>query len=126
MYFGPAPPTVGPDMSMAFMRIWGSFITQDNPSIPNEVANGASSNNTAASNPASSWPEYSVYAPYQINLNQTGGTPLEVALLGVVNVTEFVGPGQVNDIELVNAYTWEGGRGVRCDFWRSVGGLVPE
>lgn len=25
-----------------------------------------------------------------------------------------------------DAYTWEGGRGFRCDFWRSVGELVPE
>lgn len=32
----------------------------------------------------------------------------------------------MNDFSLVNAYTWEGGRGVRCDFWRSMAGIVPE
>ena len=35
-------------------------------------------------------------------------------------------PGLSNDIGLVNAYTWEGGRGYKCDFSRSVGSIVPE
>ena len=51
------------------------------------------------------------------------------ALLGALavgNVTVMVGPTLRNDISLVNAYTWEGGRGYRCDFWRSVGPIVPE
>jgi hypothetical protein len=65
-----------------------------------------------------------------INLNETGGTAVEVTVNsfeGVpVNATEHVGPGLMNDITLVNAFTWEGGRGARCDFWRAVSGLVPE
>jgi hypothetical protein len=65
------------------------------------------------------------------NLNQTGGTPQSVDLFnttGVLdqNATEYVGPGQMNDITLVDAYEWEGGRGKRCDFWMSVAGIVPE
>lgn len=42
-----------------------------------------------------------------------------------INVTERRGPGLRNDFQLVNAFTWEGGRGVRCGFW-SMGVLVPE
>ena len=58
-------------------------------------------------------------------MNQTGGSTVSVPYDGL-NITEQTGVGAVNDFTLVNAYTWEGGRGVRCDFWRSVGGIVPE
>ena len=43
-----------------------------------------------------------------------------------MNVTEYMGPGLRNNFSLANAYTWEGGRGVRCDFWRAMGVIVPE
>jgi len=67
-----------------------------------------------------------------INLNQTGGhevtvngtTTLGIGNLG--NITIYQGPGFKNDISLVNAWTWEQGRGVRCAFWRSVAAIVPE
>ena len=36
------------------------------------------------------------------------------------------GPGVVNDFRLVDAETWEGGRGARCRFWRDVAPRVPE
>ncbi|KAG0651279.1 Secreted lipase [Hyphodiscus hymeniophilus] len=124
-YFGPAAPDQGPDFELAFTTIWGNFITKDNPSISNAVANGASSNNTS-DNPASSWPPFNIYAPFQINLNETGGVPFSIPSTGGANVTEFEEPGMTNDITLVNAYTWEGGRGFRCDFWRSMGVIVPE
>jgi hypothetical protein len=42
------------------------------------------------------------------------------------NETEYRDPGLTNNFTLVNAYTWEGGRGYRCDFWRSMAGIVPE
>ena len=41
-----------------------------------------------------------------------------------MTVTEEEGAGLRNDFKLVDAYTWEGGRGARCEFWRSMGGLV--
>lgn len=113
------------------MTIWGNFITQNNPSISQSVAVGSSS--TAASspvNPATNWPAYTNANPYQINLNETGGMPettVGVTFAGhPINVTVNVGPGLQNDITLVNAWTWEGGRGVRCDFWRAMGVIVPE
>lgn len=98
---------------------------KSNPSISSAIANGASSNSTAA-NPASSWPTFNIYAPYQINLNETGGTAISTQYLPGLNYTQYVGPGLQNAISLVNAYTWEGGRGYRCDFWRAVGAIVPE
>lgn len=124
-YFGPPTPNQSPDFVLAFQTIWGNFITKDNPSIPASIANGASTNATAA-NPASDWPPFSLYAPYQLNLNETGGTPFVTVALEGGNVTEYREPGLRNDLTLVDAYSWEGGRGVRCDFWRSVAAVVPE
>ena len=107
------------------MAIWVNFITQSNPSISAEIANG---DNSTATNPATDWPAWSIAQPYQLNLNESGGTPFQAATLAsdVPNITEFEEPGLRNSFELVDAYTWEGGRGVRCDFWRSVGAIVPE
>lgn len=66
-----------------------------------------------------------------INLNEPGG--LEYETVGTdnfaytqVNVTGYRGPGLKNDFSVVDAHSWEGGRGIRCDFWRSMGILVPE
>jgi hypothetical protein len=179
-YFGPATPNQGPDFQLAFrsmqarfipsyiysfvpfsavtdfrmcLGIWGNFITTNNPSISAQIANGASSNasSSGASNPASDWPPFAMYAPYQINMNETGGTPFSTQAVGSTgsylfallvvhevykmlirftdvehNETEYRNPGLTNNFTLVNAYTWEGGRGYRCDFWRSVAGIVPE
>ena len=143
-YFGPASPQQGPDFTKAFMRtqsyhtfllnqclpltdIVGNFVTANNPSITAAIANGASAKKSGTANPATDWPPYEIYAPYQIDLNQTGGTEISFATgIGTSNSTIYVEPGLANNFSLVNAYTWEGGRGYRCDFWRSVGSIVPE
>lgn len=41
------------------------------------------------------------------------------------SATEYMEPGLKNDFTLVNAYSWEGGRGSRGDFWRSIGVSMP-
>ena len=125
-YFGPPTVNQGPDFERAFMTIFGNYITTANPSISNLIANGASSSKASSTNPISSWPPFTVSAPYQINLNETGGHLAEVQTTTGVNVTEDVGPGLENSFSLVNAYTWEAGRGARCEFWRAVGDIVPE
>ena len=68
-------------------------------------------------NAASEWPAYTIAEPYMIDLNTT--CPTTVGGL-------CQGPTLQNTFRVVNAYTWEGGRGTRCDFWKSVGELVPE
>lgn len=126
-YFNVSEPNHGPDFNLAFMKLFGQFIITGNPSIPDVIANGAASGeNATAYNPASNWPPFSVENPYQIDLNQTRGTPTTVDALTGINATELIEPGLKNDIRLVNAYTWEGGRGYRCDFWRSIASVVPE
>jgi len=126
-YFGPATANIGPDLALAFRKIWGNFIMNYNPSIASSIANGASSNSSSSVNDASNWPAFAIYAPYQINLNQTGGTPVSVNIPQIDrNITVDVSPGLQNNITLVNAWTWEAGRGYRCDFWRSMAATVPE
>ncbi|KAK0255160.1 hypothetical protein LTS09_009916 [Friedmanniomyces endolithicus] len=105
------------DFTTAFQKIWGNFVTSSNPSISNALANGLSRGNVSV-NAASAWPPYTIYAPEQLDLNTT--CPVQTA------TGSCAGPSAVNDFRLVNAYTWEGGRGTRCDFWKSMGDLVPE
>ncbi|KAK5054402.1 hypothetical protein LTR84_001292 [Exophiala bonariae] len=125
-FFGPPSPNQSPDFVNAMMQIWGNFILTDKPSIPDLVANGISTNNTQT-NPASDWPPYRINAPYQLNLNLTGGDPYPFNLSYIkVNLTQYGGPNLRNNISLVDAYTWEAGRGYRCDMWRSLGAIVPE
>ncbi|KAL8889300.1 MAG: hypothetical protein Q9192_006041, partial [Flavoplaca navasiana] len=133
-FFGPALPGQGPDYVRALMTSWGNFIAANDPSIPSDIAAGANGTSPESNQPnaASNWPPYSLAAPYQINFNQSGGVPFDASAypgfpgIQLDNVTQFSDPGLRNDFSLVNAYTWEGGRGMRCDFWRSVARLVPE
>ncbi|PKS12631.1 hypothetical protein jhhlp_000839 [Lomentospora prolificans] len=124
-YFGPRTDNIGPDMALAFQRIWGNFITGGNPSIPNTIANGASAANPAAANDASAWPAWTTSNPQLLNLNQTGGVAYDFANSWGTTVTQFAGPGQLNAIQASNADSWEGGRGARCDFWLSLAPSIP-
>ncbi|KAL9012449.1 MAG: hypothetical protein Q9173_002786 [Seirophora scorigena] len=107
-YIGRASPNQEPDFARAFMTIWGNFITKNDPSIPVDMAAGA-----GASSPA----------PSNSSIISTDALPSQP---DVTSITQLTNPGLRNDFTLVNVYTWEGGRGVRCDFWRSVGRIVPE
>ncbi|KAK1519600.1 acetylcholinesterase [Colletotrichum costaricense] len=124
-YFGPATPNQGPGIVLAFRKIWGNFITGDDPSISNDIANGASGADAGAENGASKWPVWTEEAPKQVNLNQTGGVPYEFTTSWGARVTQFMAPGQVNDIRVVPADVWEGGRGARCEFWKGLAPSIP-
>lgn len=120
-------PLLSGDFQLAFMRIWGNFIINNDPNVSNVVANGNSTGNTTAGNPAANWPQYSLNAPYMLNLNETGGTAMNVTSGASLDgdFTEYVGPGLKPDFTLVDAWSFEGGRGTRCDFWLSMASLVP-
>lgn len=131
--------------------IIGNFATQNNPSISLALANGANTTSAQENSPLTDFPQFDIYSksppphpphphhplhtsdtpfypdPIQINLNQTGGTETSYnTTLGQQNSTIYVSPGLQNDFSAANAYEWEAGRGFRCDFWRSVGSVVPE
>lgn len=124
-YFGPAGANLGNDFTLAFRQIWGNFIKTGNPSISNAVANGASSPNPSVANPASSWPAWNPSSPQLLNLNQTGGTPYSVTNQWGTTVTQFQQPGLQNALSVASATTWEGGRGGRCDFYKSLAPSIP-
>ena len=121
----PITPNESPEFVTAFTSIWGNFITTNDPRIPDATANG---NSSAAANGASSWPMY-VGGPgaKMLNLNETGGVEFGTrVVLTTPNVTESGEPGLTNDIRVVDAWSWEGGRGARCEFWKGLGARVPE
>ena len=107
--------------------MWGNFITGSNPSISTALANGASSGvNATTPNPASNWPLHTPENPIMLNLNETGGEPYEnPSRPDLKSIPHYGGPTLRNDIRAVNSRTWEGGRGNRCEFWRSMGPKVP-
>ena len=111
---------------MVGKAFFDSFITHGTPSntssystdVPADVAEFLAK-----------WPSWTPHNRVQANLNQTGGTlttgtdahdPYKHV------IKTYVNPGLVPDFNLVNGYSWEGGRGRRCDFWKSIGAAVPE
>ncbi len=98
----------------------------DSPLINNSVANGASSPNTNAPNPASNWPTWMDANPMHLNLNTSGGTPYTALAPNGATVVQFKMPGLRNNFTLANALEWEGGRGRRCQLWKSLSPFVPQ
>ncbi|KAK8065465.1 carboxylesterase family protein [Apiospora hydei] len=112
-YFPVAPAgTANPnaDFDRAIQKIWGNFIVTGSPVISLADAKAGFSNATApVDGDKIDWPAYTLSEPYQMDLNTTGAS----------------GSGIVNTFRLVNATSWEGGRGERCAFWRDVAPRVP-
>jgi hypothetical protein len=76
------------------------------------------------------WPEFTAETQSMVNLNETGGEEISTPVIDfighLINGTEYVGPGFKIAFSVVDAGSWEGGRGARCEFWRSLGEIVPE
>lgn len=94
----------------------------DSPVIP---LDDATANNSQAVVPVGRdghlhWPRFRPTSPWQMDLNTTGGSVSKVVV--TPNLTYYVREGDdiVNHFRLANAYSWEGGRGLRCAFWRAV------
>ncbi|KAF3096346.1 hypothetical protein TWF103_009914 [Orbilia oligospora] len=113
-YFGPIGgiPNVSPQFQKDFMKIWGTFITSSVAGIPGLPI----------------LPPFSLpWGAFMANLNQTGGVPGMTPIPPVgAPYPANVQPGLIGDFSLKNAYTWEGGRGWRCQFWKSVAAKVPQ
>jgi carboxylesterase type B len=107
-YFGPSTPNQSVAFSQAFRQIWGNFIKSENPQVPSDSVLKA-------------WPKWDGGMDTKmVNLNETGGVPYETVTQFGATVTQFADPGLKNDFKIVDAYDWEGGRGKRCDFWKSM------
>ncbi|RAH55631.1 carboxylesterase [Aspergillus piperis CBS 112811] len=123
----------------AFQKMWGQFIMADSPVISMEDATAGKAN---ASVPVVGygrkkgsgkygtrmldWPSYSPEFPVMMDLNTTGGYLVHDVVTSNLSYWIREGDGVVNHFRLVNSSAWEGGRGVRCDFWREVSERVPQ
>jgi carboxylesterase type B len=123
-------PTPGASFKHAFRKIWGNFITKNSPIISVEDAKGGVSNSTIppAQGYAASgiqWPMWDAKKPVLLNLNTTGGVPTFVQATEDLFYNLYSDPGVSNQFGLADANAWEGGRGERCDYWKSVAAMVP-
>ncbi|KAH7348201.1 Alpha/Beta hydrolase protein [Pyrenochaeta sp. MPI-SDFR-AT-0127] len=103
--FGPAQLNQPPTFTSKLRQIWGEFVKYDiSSTVQTKWARGKGAR--------------------MVNLNITGGTPYQ-AVTQFGTVTQFQNPGIQNAFPLVDAYSWEGGRGKRCEFWRGIADKVP-
>ncbi|KAF2163588.1 hypothetical protein M409DRAFT_26197 [Zasmidium cellare ATCC 36951] len=111
------------DFSTAFQTLIGNFVVNSNPLISSLVANGVSTGNMSRS-VVSDWPVFDgERGSLQVDLNTT----CTGYVAGDLKKREFpYCAGEDNQFSVVDADTWEGGRGRRCEFWRDMGRLVPE
>ncbi|KAI2732771.1 hypothetical protein CBS147332_1910 [Penicillium roqueforti] len=126
-YFSVGATTPTPGLIHAFQKIWGNFIINDTPIISIIDAKGGADNSTVpeGANGDISWPRWNSNSPVLMNLNTTGGTTVYEKVTDNLSYWIREGPGVTNEFSLADASKWEGGRGKRCEFWRSVGPRVP-
>ncbi|KAI0025557.1 Alpha/Beta hydrolase protein [Xylariomycetidae sp. FL0641] len=115
------------DFRHAMQKILGQFITSDAPIIT--VAD-ATANHTNATVPIGAdgglhWPAFTIQDPRMMDLNTTGGATSLVTVTPDLSYYVREGVGIVNQFRLADAYSWEGGRGKRCAFWRELASRSP-
>ena len=50
---------------------------------------------------------------------------MRVRTLDDLEATQAYGDNITNNIQVVDAYAWEGNRGERCDFWKENADAIP-
>ena len=127
-YFSINATTPTRDFIYAFQKIWGNFIMKNSPMISIIEASGNATNATVPQGDGGNlaWPTYSSTSPIEMNLSTTGGTVKRIFVTPEYFYYLREGPGVTNDFRLVNADSWEGGRGSQCQFWRDVAPRVPQ
>ncbi|KAK9423354.1 putative Acetylcholinesterase [Seiridium unicorne] len=115
-YLDPASLTQGPEFVKIWQKAWGAYITTGSPRVPGEIANNSSSE------VLSRWPKWGNNR--MLDFNQTGGTPATETYWSK-NITVHYEPGLKNAFREVDAESWEGGRGKRCEFWKRMAAKVP-
>ena len=115
-YINPGAGTMSPAFRVGVQMMWGRFVMFNDPTLPDDVI--AALTTDASGNPtgdnldaakSSSWLRWDTTGYSMLNLNMTA-------------------PAQQAIYSNANAYTWEGGRGSRCQAWAGAGAgaSVPE
>ncbi|KAF2503018.1 carboxylesterase family protein [Lophium mytilinum] len=126
-YWSDGASVPGTSFIHAFQKIWGSFITQNSPVISVADAKDGLANATVPVGGYGqiNWPKYTPQNPNMMSLNTTGGVVTPVVVTDHLKYNVVLEPGITNSFKLVNARSWEGGRGDRCNWWKSVAAKVP-
>ncbi|OCK79810.1 carboxylesterase [Lepidopterella palustris CBS 459.81] len=126
-YWSKGAAVPGTSFIHAFQKIWGNFITTNSPVISVADATDGLANATVPVGAYGqiNWPQYSLANPKMMSLNETGGTVFPVDVTADLKYTVLLEPGITNSFKLVDAYKWEGGRGERCQWWRSLAAKIP-
>lgn len=129
----PKTPGTGMDevFRTAFQRIWGNFVVKGDPTLSTEQVDTAMRGDITAAS-TGNWPQWGEWPANDIllNLNMTGGVPI-VAPRQVggktIDLTSYVpsisgsGPKLEAAFNLASGWSWEGGRGKRCQLWVDLG-----
>ncbi|CAO2648598.1 Nn.00g078650.m01.CDS01 [Neocucurbitaria sp. VM-36] len=124
-------PTPGASFKHAFRKIWGSFIISNSPVISVEDAKGGVDSSVVPPGDGYGgggkiqWPQWEDKKPVLLNLNATGGVATFIEATEDLKYYLYSDPGVSNRINTADANAWEGGRGKRCDYWKSVAAKVP-
>ncbi len=124
-------PTPGASVKLAFRKMWGNFIINDSPVISVADAKGGVANSSVPPGDGYGgggniqWPEWDADQPVLLDFNSTGGVFSHRVVTPNLSIDYYSDPGVSNQISLANATSWEGGRGERCDFWKSMALKVP-
>ncbi|KAF2121291.1 Alpha/Beta hydrolase protein [Lophiotrema nucula] len=126
-YWSKNAATPGMGFKHAFQKIWGNFITKDTPVISVEDARAGKSNATVPAGYGGNvnWPQWTEKSQSLMSLNTTGGVPTFVNVTDNLKYYVYLEPGITNNFKLADGAKWEGGRGARCNWWKSVAAKVP-
>ncbi|RWA07360.1 hypothetical protein EKO27_g7744 [Xylaria grammica] len=114
----------------AFQQTWGNFIVTGNPTLSAAQTQAERGNITAAS--TGDWPQWGgrPEKDFLLNLNMTGGTPVTTTrqvgdrtlyLTSYVPSSDGSSPELEAVFNIVPGWSWEGGRGRRCQLWVDLG-----
>lgn len=115
----------------AFQQTWGNFIVRGNPTLSAAQVGVAEVGNITAAGKGT-WRQWGgePETDHMLNLNMTGGMPVtnvnnvggkNIALTSYRPSTSDAYPPLEADFNLVPGWSWEGGRGKRCQLWVDIG-----
>ncbi|KAI0907919.1 carboxylesterase [Ustulina deusta] len=111
----------------AFQQTWGNFVVKGDPTLSTTLAGGVERGNITAAS-TGNWPQWGGRPgrDFLLNLNMTGGIPVTTTRQvggSLIDLTSYVpsSGGSYPELEavfnLVPGWSWEGGRGKRCQLW---------
>ncbi|KAI0388539.1 carboxylesterase family protein [Xylariaceae sp. FL0594] len=115
----------------AFQQTWGNFIVRGDPSLSAAQVDTAQAGNITAAS-YGTWRQWGgrPEADYMLNLNMTGGMPVttvrnvggkSISLTSYTASTSDAHPPLKAKFNLASGWSWEGGRGKRCQLWADLG-----